>query len=112
MKCEHPKRGVWGATQLGYRSPVMGAVRLPYVTRAGLKLSSFMREDAPELGFTFEPPDAGAASPSVGDGGSGKSAPQKRGCSGCTVGGADDSAAIAIAIPIVALGVRRRRRPR
>jgi hypothetical protein len=90
------------------RAPVMAATRLPYAPRAALKLASFLREDVPEIGFELAIPDAGAADASPASKPSAAPA-AKRGCSGCTVSTTENPAPLAIAIPIVAWCVRRRR---
>ncbi len=114
--CAKPRRGVWGGTPQGYTPPARAAVGLAYAQRSGLKLATFFREDVPAIGFSIAPPDAGASSdttstPSTADAGT-NATPKRGGCTGCTVGDTENPAALAIAIPIVALAVRRRRHRR
>jgi MYXO-CTERM domain-containing protein len=110
VKCESPKRGVWGPSPQGMKSPTQGALRLPYALRAGMKLSSFLREDVPELGFTVAPPEpANAGAPPTPSAKADAPAPKKSGCSGCTTSGATDASALAVLLPLAALARRRRR---
>jgi len=111
LSCAKPKRGVWGASASGMRAPTQGALRLPYAPRAALKLSTFLREDVPELDFTMPVPEAGV--PEAGAAPAASATPQapKRGCSGCTVGGATSAGWLTL-VPIALWCVRRRRERR
>jgi hypothetical protein len=122
IACEHPRRGVWEGPPPGLDRPTgpTAARDLAFAPRGGVALASYVREGVPELGLA-----AGAApAPSGWSGGESGGRDERvgtKGCLACAVGvvpppGGCAAAAsgggllAALALPAVALGLRRRRR--
>jgi MYXO-CTERM domain-containing protein len=112
IACENPKRGIWGGPPSGQANNPTGATNLAFAKRDNaFSLASFVKNDIPEIGFTWSapPPPAANAAPSASS--STSTAPAASGCAGCATTEDTSPAALALIAPVAIALMRRRRRP-
>jgi MYXO-CTERM domain-containing protein len=122
IRCEHPRRGVWGgppaeiASQPGFQpSGTKPAVGLAFAARGQIQLARVVRRDIPELGIAIgasAAPPAPGPPPPAGSGGSASPERPSKGRSGCGCTTAGASGADLAALGLVGLGLARARRRR
>lgn len=113
IDCKNPQRGIWGGKPGGGGGAPTpkAAQKLGFVQRTSADLSTFVKQDIPEIGFVK---GAAAATPPApaADGTSTPAAAAKRGCLGCAVTEREVGASGAGLAALAALVLAGRRRGR